>query len=698
MKRFISVFLVAILVILQLPGGALAFGIYGNPNLIITSSNTYSAESGDSVSVSVKVKNTGDGYATNISGSLSGESTGMVYVDGSSYDSIRDLRDGSTGTLSFKVKVDELAEGKNYSLPLNITYYNETDPWYLPGDEGYIAPEKFTLSENINIRVAGKSRSPQIVVSRVDIMPSNNVSAGDIVTVGFALENIGVGAAKDLKISIDGLSNDGFSLAKGVNSKIVQLVEVGSKPYVYFELKAAERLAAGNYELVMNMSYKDVKNETISEESNFFINVTSSKDKSSNLVIENLKSPTGPIGQNREVDISFDLRNQGQADAKNIVIEARSEDQSGVVPKTVSTIKVNSLAKGATEKLNFKFLSTSGATTKNYPIEITVTYTDDFGEQSTLNQFVGVFVNAPEEGDPNKGKPRLIIDKYSFDPQLVKAGENFEMTLSFYNTSSSKTVKNIKIFLTAEAGGSNPDGSGGGSSAFTPVDSSNTFFIDSIPAKGRIEKTITMFTIPDAIAKTHTITANFEYEDSDGNPLEDQERIGVPVVQNSRLETGELSYFPEAMMGQSTPISLEFYNTGKVTLYNMMVKLEGDFQTENGSYYVGNFDSGGSEYFEGMVIPNEIGELKGEVVFTYEDSTGQEQELRKDFTLNVMDMPPMDEFPDDFPPMDDMKPGGIKGILKSKWLWISLATIALAVGGFLFYKKKKRKKEMSFDE
>ncbi len=34
-------------------------------------------------------------------------------------------------------------------------------------------------------------------------------------------------------------------------------------------------------------------------------------------------------------------------------------------------------------------------------------------------------------------------------------------------------------------------------------------------------------------------------------------------------------------------------------------------------------------FFEGYVIPNEVGELDGAVVFTYEDSTGQKQEVKK---------------------------------------------------------------------
>ncbi|MDU5082067.1 CARDB domain-containing protein [uncultured Tissierella sp.] len=697
MKRVLSIFLAVLLVILQVPNIGFAYG-EGNPNLVISNSNTYTAKAGETVSVSVQLTNTGNGYATNISGSLSGESTGVVYVDGSSHDSIRNLRDGSTGTLSFRVKVDESADGKNYSLPLNITYYNEG--YYIDKEDGsreYVQPQKFTLTENINIRVAQDKTSPQLVVNRVDIMPSSTVNAGETIAVGFEIGNIGSAIAKDLRVTLEGLTNEGFTLANGVNYKTVQSLESGKKTYIYFELKSSKTLAGGSYELKLDLSYKDAKNQAIQDKSNFFITVAGNKGQSSNLIIENLVSPTGSIGQNKEVDISFDIRNQGQADAKNVVITASSEDQSGVVPKTVSTIKLNSLAKGATEKVNFKFLTTKASETKNYPIKITVKYVDDLGKEDTVEQFVGVFVVAPETGDSTKGKPKLIIDKYSFQPQLVKAGENFEMTLSFYNTSSNKAVKNIKIFLTAESGATK-DTEKAGNSAFTPVDSSNTFYIDSIPPKGRVEKTITMFTVPDAIAKTHTITANFEYEDSEGTELKDIELIGVPVVQQSRLETAELQLYPDAMVGQPLPVSLEFYNTGKVTLYNMMVKLEGDFQTENGSYYVGNFDSGSSEFFEGMVIPSQPGELTGAVLFTYEDSTGQKQELRKEFTLNVTEMPPMEEFPGEMPPPDDMKSGGIKGILKSKWLWISLVIIGAGVGGFIFYKKKKKEKEMALDE
>lgn len=713
MKKFLSILLALTVIIVGIPMNSLATGDGGFPpfeplpppapevpNLIITSQNTYTAEAGESVSVKVTLKNTSRYYATNISGSINGDDTGSVYVDGSTYDNIKDLRGGSSSSLTFKVKVSDLAEGGNYRLPVSVSYYNE--PYY--GESA----QKYTLESSINVRVPQKTGAAKVLVDRVDILPSNIVKPGEVIAVGFNLKNTGSQIAKDVKISLEGLSSESFTIARGVNYTTVPSIGPGKSSYLYFELKSLKSIEAGSYELNLKLSYKDSKNQEILDESKFFITTVAGEKKDpSNLVIENLKYPTGTITRNTALDINFDLKNKGKTEAKNVVIKAITSDPSGVVPKSVSILKLDTLKPGQSENLNFEFLTTNSAETTNYPIEIVVSYEDEMsekGEPYTFNQFVGVFSKAPIEKDPsdgppadetNKYVPKLIIDKYEFNPTMVKAGETFQMSLSFFNTNKNKSVRNIKIFLTSESG-ANPNSDDAGSSVFTPVDSSNTFFIDSIPAKQTIDKTITMFTIPDALAKTHTITANLEYEDAKGNAYTAKELIGVPVVQQARLEVGEIDYFPEASVGQPMPISAEFYNTGKVTLSNLMVKLEGDFQTENGQYYVGNFESGGSDFFDGTVIPNEPGELSGDLVFTYEDSTGETQEVRQSFSLNVMEMMPMDEFPEDMEPM----PGENEGFFRSNWMWILLAAILIIGGAILFKvrKKKKRDKEMSLDE
>ena len=658
-----------------------------DPRLYISSSKNYNGEAGDSIRIPITVRNEGDGFAKNISIRADLGGNGEVYIDGSGYDSIRDLAPGRSKNATFNVKIDKSAPNGNYTMTIVVEY------------ESYDGNKVLSTTDTVYVRVNTKATSAQLAITRTDIMPSSTINAGDNFIVGFEFTNKGDAPARDVKVSLNGLSNDGFTLSSGLNNKTAQVIEPGKKSYLYFDLKSSKKLSGGSQELEMKLSYKDSKGEIVEELNKFYVEVRSNADKSSSLIMEKLTYPTGSLGQNKEVDVNFTLRNQGQMDAKNIVVTAESQDQSGLVSKTVSIVKLPTIAPGEVKEMNFKFLTAKGGITKNYPITISVEYMDDVGTYD-FNQFIGVFVVAPAEPgppvDPIKSTPRLIIDRYDFTPTLVPAGENFSMNLSFFNTNSEKTVKNIKIFLTSDER-TDPNSNSGGGSVFTPVDSSNTFYIDSIPPKGRVEKTITMFTVPDAQAKTYTLTANFEYEDNKGDSYTATELIGIPVIQQSKLETGELGVYPEAFVFQPAPVSIEFFNTGKVTLYNMMVKLEGDFQTENGSYYVGNFPSGSSEYFEGMVVPNQPGQLTGDVVFTYEDSTGQEQEIRKSFTLNVMEEAPMPEWPgEEYPPMDDGG-GKFSKILKSPWLWVSLVLIG-GITGFTIYRKKKKEKELALDE
>lgn len=678
MKRFLCSFMILSMIVTMVP---IAGFTVGGGSLYITSPKTINGESGESLKIPITLKNNSEYEVRNISVSARISDPNFVYLSGSAYKHIDYIEADELEKFNFSVDIDDLAPKGSYQIEVEINYEDDLDT--------------FSNIDTIYVRV--DSNPPQLNISRVDVLPNNTVTPGQIFNVGIEFENIGEVLAKDIKVSLEGLSEVGFSLANGSKSQTIQSIPGGFKNYAVYQLKASKSMTTGSYQLELNLKY----NENMEETLEFSINVEKNKDNVSYLKMENLTYPTGSIGQNKEVLVSFDLRNLGQIDAKNIIIKADSTDMNGLVPKSVSQIKIDSILPQTTETVTFIFITTKNGETKNYPIQINVDYEDELitdGEKYNINQYIGIFAVAPDE-DANQSTPKLIIDKYNFNPALVKAGENFTMNLSFYNTNSSKTVKNIKIFLTSDER-TDADSNSAGGSVFTPVDSSNTFYIDSIPPKGRVEKRITMFTVPDAAAKTYTLTANFEYEDSAATPFTATELIGVPVIQISKLETGEVGYSPEAYIGQSTPISLEFFNTGKVTLYNMMVKIIGDFQTENGQLYIGNFTSGSSEYFEGYVIPSAPGELNGELVFSYEDSTGQEQEIRKDFSLNVVDMPIQPEFPGGMPPMEEVpSSGGIMGILKSMLFWTILAIIAVITGIVVLKKKKKKKLEaMEIDD
>lgn len=688
MKRNIVFFLVLLIILSQFSSVAIADDEDFDtkkimPKLSIENQSIPTGDANTTMTLSFNLKNSGY-QARNvvITPEFIAENNPFTVSGLTNSHAIGNINGNTTINVKIKLNIAANAKAGTYPIRLVIDYEN------VFGDKG-----QFT--ETVYVKVSSKSTSPRLIIDKVSTDPKE-IGPGQSANVSIVFVNKGTIEAKDISVTLEGLnSNGGFYIQNGSNVSYVTRVRGDSYGAVSFNLNAAKNIAIGSHELSVKFNYQDSQGTPYEDVQKIYLNVSGSKALSSNLMIENLNYPTAGIQKGEDFVFKFDLVNKGEMEASNIMVKAESEE-SGIVPKSSSIIKLNSISPGNKESLEFVFTPVDSAESKNYPIKITVEYQDElnYGTDNayTLTQYIGAYVEGNEEGSTNKGKPKLIIDKYSFEPNIVKAGENFVMNLSFYNTNSQQTIKNVKIFLTSNET-TDPTSNSAGSSVFTPVNSSNTFYIDIIPPKGRVEKSITMFTVPDAQAKTYTITANFEYENGEGEEFTATELIGVPVVQQSKLELGELSISPDAYVGQPSPVFIEFYNTGKVTLYNMMVKLEGDFQTDNGNYYVGNFEIGRSDYFEGMVIPTTAGEITGALVFTYEDSAGEPIEVRREFTINVMESMPIEDFPQDMPPMVEEN----TNIFKKPVFWVVIGAIVLAIVIVVIYKKRK-KKGMSLDE
>ena len=601
--------------------------------------------------------------------------------------------------VSVRIKIPESAEAGTYKIDISGRAF-------LGRNE-----KSVKVSGEAYVRVNGGSQNKaQLKINRVDVLPEANIVPGSYVALGYEIENISDVLAKNVELNIFGLAEAGLSVRGGTTTQKVKAIEPGKKTYVYYEMNVGKTAKFGSYEIKTSLSYESEFNkEPIKEETSAFINIGGDASQDSQLIIQDLKFPAATLGVNKTFDVSFKIRNQGQSVAKRIRASAKSDDPSGVVSRTVSDILVRDLAPGEEETVSYKFFTTKGGSTKNYPINIKIEYLDDFTENKepkTVEQIVGVFLNNPESigdgKDAKKSTPKLIIDRYEFTPKLPLAGNEFEMNLSFYNTNAKKAVKNIKIDLTSQDTTDNNSNTSG-SSVFTPVDSSNTFYIGRIAPNGKVEKTIKMFVVPDATAKTYTITANFEYEDDENNEYKSSENIGVPVYQESKLDIDPINYQTNAFVGDNIPITANFYNTGKVTLYNFKVTLTADNATiNNGTYYIGNFNSGGQDIYEGSIMPNEPGEIKAQLKFTYEDSTGEVKEQVEDINITVDEAPPMDpELGPDGMPMPDGPMMGDTPWYKKPLFYIPVAVLLLGAIGFTIYKKTKNKnkeKDLKIDE
>lgn len=358
------------------------------------------------------------------------------------------------------------------------------------------------------------------------------------------------------------------------------------------------------------------------------------------------------------------------------------------------------------------------------------------GDANTLNQTgtgntgISSGTGTTSTGTPGTGasvanKPKLIISNYKLTPEMPKAGEEFTMNLTFYNTNSVKSVRNIKISLNGSEIGQTAEGKSASGSVFSPVNSSNTFYIKKIMPGKTNEKEIKLKTVPNAVAQNYTMNISFEYEDIEGNEFTATEVIGIPVVQTSEVLLGEAKVGGEMgsenlQVGAPVPIDLDFYNTGKDTLTNFMVTIEGQgFRIEESPrYFVGNFAPGSSDHYSASITAEEAGKIQGNIVITYEDSAGESH--RKEMPIQATLTDTVASVPDGFEidpetgnlinhttgetldPVTMMPvEAGKSGKLPFSPLWLVLVGCVLILGIVLFFrhrhKKTIREQELEID-
>jgi hypothetical protein len=402
------------------------------------------------------------------------------------------------------------------------------------------------------------------------------------------------------------------------------------------------------------------------------------------------------VGVGEDFTIGFTLVNNSKYNAKNVKITLDGGEI--LKPKSQNIYSLKEFNAGAKKNFSATFWAGSDAEYRNYPLEIKVEYLPYQGATDvvTFSQYAGINVDGNKNGN-SKSKPRVIIGEYTVNPQIVRAGQEFDLSLGFTNTHGSKVVQNLKATLTINEKGKDDKEDTG--TVFTPVSGqSNMFYIAELSPSATIIKNVRMYTVPDASPKTYEVTVEMEYEDANGEAYTETAKIGIPVQQSTQIDIGEIRIDGEVMVGSPTYVITQIFNTGRTNIKNLLISLEGPFEKQEASLFVGNFEQGNSEYFEGVIIPTQAGECNGELIVSYEEITGEKQELRVPFTMNVSESFSPEEMgmePDGMMPPDmENKPFYKKPVV---WI-ITVIVVALGAGAFIFIKKKRKQKEMTLDE
>jgi len=421
---------------------------------------------------------------------------------------------------------------------------------------------------------------------------------------------------------------------------------------------------------------------------------------------------------------SFDLDVVYSLSDPSFVVEGITFDPqvSGEIDKTTATITMKNVSdtkannvratlagKSITEdgEKNIKVLDLT-ATKELYNVKgkqkIKVTYQLELNEDRKNNEMtltvdydglekpqeIALNLPLPLRENTTGKEPKVIIQRYNVDPGKVLAGNYVTLYLYIENTNS-LPVNNVSFQLDVPTETSSDNGTVSGGTVFSPVDSSNTFYIERIEGKQTALKTINLYVDPNATAKTYIVPVQIKYESTDGDKFESSDNVNIPVTQESKIEVISSNIPSEGNVGEPLNISMEFVNVGKVNLSNFKVRMEGDIPgKEENVYYLGTFNAGESNEYTATIIPETEGTLSGNILMSYLDADNQTVSMEIPISSEIG---PAIDYGEMEGPMEPIEEPGLIDKLKQHWLPIVLGAVILLQAIVLFRMKRKAKAE-----
>jgi hypothetical protein len=435
-----------------------------------------------------------------------------------------------------------------------------------------------------------------------------------------------------------------------------------------------------------------------------FSKLADSKNKGEGkLAVQSFRLDHSPIKEGETFSLTVAVKNTGSVPCDHVACVLGLPADSGLSIKgQTDTKNLSSLAAGAAQSFTYPLACLSKMATSSYAA--TVTLSSDESDEASSKIYIpvtGTKTDKDDTGTVGQSKPQIIVESYDYGGKAVTGGQAFNLSMKIRNTGSI-AIENCK--MTVGSSSDDKDTAAAAGSVFTPAKSSNTFFIPKIAPGAAVQKSIALLPKTDAAPNSYGVAVTFDYDavvDNKRQTLNASETITIPLTQPDRFEVGEPETDDQMFVGEDNQLSISYVNKGKSKIYNLAVKLEGNFETKDGDSYIGNLDSGASDNFEASLQPAKAGTLKGTATFTYEDSTGKTRKIVKSFSGEAT----AEEEPGSVAgAMNGMQ--GKKGAKSAKssglgwklWLIIGCAAAAGVVVTVILVKRHKAKKRRLLEE
>lgn len=277
--------------------------------------------------------------------------------------------------------------------------------------------------------------------------------------------------------------------------------------------------------------------------------------------------------------------------------------------------------------------------------------------------------------------PTIILNSANYG-KVATVGEAFSLVTVATNTSENLELENVSLKIELPTGLNLSSGN-------------SQILVGKVGKKGSINHTFSL--VAEGVGNDVTslpvkLIYTFEaFVNGKRTQYTSEQSLSINVQQPTRFSIQSSNIPTEIYMGNEGYASLQLVNKGKTTVYNVTAEIVSDQVSGSEVEFLGNIAPGSNSDAEFYFTANELGTASGKIVVTYEDASGTQSKLEREFSVNVLESIPFDPgITDPTVVPEEPKASPIPYI-------IGLVVVAGA-GGFVFYKKKKAKRLAELEE
>lgn len=481
------------------------------------------------------------------------------------------------------------------------------------------------VSNNFSFAEQYEAEYPKIIFeNKLDI---TKVKAGESFDFKLTVKNVGDETARYVTIS-NSEKDAPIYWETAVDTYTIYRITAGGKREIDINLRVKETADVGTYALPFDITYSNISGSEYSNKQTIYFEVTKEYSKPL-ILIKNVKTNPENITADSENNLSFDIYNTGDLDARRVKLTLKGLSKDGFMIKdSIDNRYFSELLGKESKNIKFDLLVSENIPKGTNSLDIQLNYFDQDNKEYTDTKTIYINNVQGAEKDLGKGVPKIIVSSYNTNPSIVTAGQTVAFEFTLKNTHLTKTIKNMKAVVGSEDG------------TFTLEGGSNSFYVGELNPQEEFTKIFYLRAKTDALSRAYPVTIDFDYEDSEGNAHTTTEKINIPVVEKTDLSIDNINGPYEMYVGNTGYISFEYYNKGKATISNLTVTIEGDYSPVNETNYIGNVEAGSGSYSEIEVRADVDGEAKGTLVFSFEDSSGNVKTIKRPIEGMVFgDMP-----------------------------------------------------------